>query len=64
MSALSPAGIGRGQYARDVADKVDLAEVQVLRWNGVVEEYHVGASIAAGRPSFSKAISTSSRIRC
>lgn len=44
-------------HAREKAQQVALSEVQVLDWNGSVEEFFVNASPAHGRPACWRAIS-------
>lgn len=45
------------EHARERARQVALGEVQVLDWNGSVEEIFVNASPADGRPACWRAIS-------
>jgi hypothetical protein len=45
------------EYACGVAERLPLAEVQVLGWNGSVEEYRACASLTGSRPAFAQAIS-------
>jgi len=45
------------EHARVRAQKVALSEVQVLDWNGSVEEFFVNASPSDGRPACWRAIS-------
>ena len=43
-------------YACDVADRLPLAEVQILGWGGAVDEYRACASLTGSRPAFSRTI--------
>lgn len=44
------------RYACDVADQAAYGEVQILGWDGSVEEYHACASVTGSRPAHSGAI--------
>ena len=45
------------RHAEERAEQAALGEVQVLDWNGSVEEYVVHASASEGRPACRRAIS-------
>ena len=47
------------RHACSQAEHVALGEVQVLGWNGSVEEYFVSASETEGRPAYKRAITPS-----
>jgi Uncharacterized protein conserved in bacteria (DUF2188) len=44
------------QYACGIAEQAACGEVQILGWNGSVEEYHACASMTGSRPAYSRAI--------
>jgi hypothetical protein len=45
------------KYACGIAEQVALGEVQILDWNGAVEEYYACASMTGSRPAFHRTIS-------